>query len=114
MSRRVSSCREYFDNISERFIANKANGVDATYLFQLEGDGGGTWTVTVRDNTISVSEGAAPDPSVTFTMKASDYVDMANGDLGGVKAFMTRKLKVAGKIPLAQKMNDFLPPHSGK
>jgi putative sterol carrier protein len=114
MSRRATSCRDYFDNLSERFISDKAKGVDATYLFQLEGDGGGAWTVTVKDNTISVSEGAIPNPNVTFNMKASDYLDMANGDLGGMKAFMTRKLKVSGNIPLAQKMNDFLPPHKDK
>ena len=114
MSQRVSSCRESFDRVSERFIANKADGVDATYLFQLEGDGGGAWTLTVRNNTISVSEGALPNPSVTFNMKASDYVDLANGDLGGMKAVVTRKLKISGNIALAQKMNDFLPPAKGK
>jgi putative sterol carrier protein len=43
-------------------------------------------------------------------MKASDYVDLANGDLGGVKAVLSRKLKVSGNIVLAKRMNDFLPP----
>ncbi len=114
MSKRVSSCREYFDTLSERFISEKAQGVDASYLFQLEGDGGGAWTVTVRDKTLSVTEGAAPAPSVTFNMKASDYVDLANGDLNGMKAVVMRKLKVSGNIMLAQRMNDFLPPSKGK
>lgn len=109
---RVSSCKEYFDTVPERFVADKAKGVEATYTFELEGDGGGTWTVSVKDGAVSVQEGSVDQPSVTYKMKAKDYVDLANGDLGGVKAVMTRKLKVKGSVALAKKMNDFLPPGS--
>lgn len=114
MANRVTSCREFFDTLPERFVADKARGVDAKYVFQLEGEGGGTWTATVRDMTVSVSEGAASDANVTYNMKASDYVDLANGDINGMKAVITRKLKVSGNLALAQRMNDFLPPGDGK
>jgi prolyl-tRNA synthetase len=40
--------------------------------------------------------------------------DAYSFDLDGTKAFLTRKLKVSGNIPMAQKMKAFLPPHSGK
>jgi putative sterol carrier protein len=106
----VSSCQEYFASVSDRFIADKAKTVEATYMFELAGDGGGTWTVHVNKGEVSVTEGSVEKPSVTLQMKASDYVDLANGDLGGTKAVMTRKLKVSGNILLARKMNDFLPP----
>ena len=110
MARRVTSCGEYFDTLNERFIPEKADGVSATYLYELEGEGGGTWNVTVADKALVVKSGSVDDPSVTYRMKAKDYVDLANGDLGGVKAVFTRKLKVSGSIPLAKRMNDFLPP----
>lgn len=110
MARHITSCREYFDTIGERFLPDKAEGVDATYLFRLDGEGGGTWTLTVHDKTITATETEAASPSVTYHMKASDYVDLANGDLGGVRAVFTRKLKVSGNIALAKRMNDFLPP----
>jgi len=112
MVRRVASCKEYFDTLQERFIAEEAKGVDATYVYELEGAGGGTWTVKVTDGALAVTEGATPNPTVTYKMKADQYVDMVNGDLNGTKAFLTRKLKVSGNIPLAQKMNKFLPPRS--
>ena len=114
MPKRVTSVQEFFDTLSERFVAGKAEGVNATYQFELAGEGGGTWTATVRDKTISVSQGPVDKPSVKYKIKASDYVDLVNGDLGGVKAVFTRKLKVSGSIPLAKKMNDFLPPGGGK
>jgi putative sterol carrier protein len=108
--RKVASCQEYFETIQERFIADEAKGVDATFVYQLEGAGGGTWTVRVRDGKLSVEPGAVGEPTVTYTMKADNYVKLANGEMNGAMAFMTRKLKVSGSIPMAQKMNKFLPP----
>ncbi|MCA9628599.1 MAG: SCP2 sterol-binding domain-containing protein [Myxococcales bacterium] len=110
---RIESCQEYFDTIQDRFISDQAKGVEATYVYELSGDGGGTWTVSVKDQSVAVSEGSTENASVTYTMKADDYVKLANGDLGGAKAVMTRKLKVSGSIPLARKMNNFLPPLKG-
>ncbi len=111
MSNKVSSCQEYFERIQERFVAEGAKGIDATFLFDLAGDDGGQWTVHIKDGACSVEEGATVDePKVTYMMKAQDYVNMANGELDGRKAFFTRKLKVKGSIPLAQKMKSFLPP----
>jgi putative sterol carrier protein len=105
----ISSCTEYFENIEDRFIAGGAKGVSATYVWELSGDGGGTWTGTVKDGAITITEGAAEKPNVTFQMGADDYIKMVNGELNGTKAVMTRKLKVVGSILMAKKMNKFLP-----
>ena len=76
----------------------------------LEIPGGGTWTVIVKDGQVAAKPGAVPDPTVTYTIKAENYIKLTNGELNGAMAFMTRKLKVAGSITMAQKMNKFLPP----
>lgn len=110
--RKITSCKEYFETVQERFQPDQAKGVTATFVYELDGEGGGTWTVKVADGTISVEPGTVPDPTVTYKIKASDYVNLANGDLNGAKAFLMRKLKVSGSIPMAQKMNKFLPPAS--
>ncbi len=108
----ISTCQEYFTTLEERFLAEQAAGVTATYLYELSGDNGGTWTVSVTDGVLAVAEGASENPSVTYKMKAENYVKLANGELNGTKAVLTRKLKVSGNILLAKKMNDFLPPAS--
>ena len=108
--RKISSCQEYFETLQERFVADQAAGVDATFVYELDGNGGGTWTVSIKGGQLSVITGAVPSPTVTYKMSADNYVKLANGDLNGAMAFMTRKLKVAGSIPMAQKMNKFLPP----
>jgi len=112
MTALVDTCQAYFDTLDERFIASAAQGVTATYAYCLTGEGGGNWTVQLDNGALSVVEGVIDDPSVTYTMDAADYVRLANGELNGIKAVMTRKLKVKGNIMLAKKMNKFLPPRS--
>ena len=106
----VTSVKHYFDTLSERFVASAAKGVKATFQFELAGDGGGTYHVTVDDGTLAVAEGPAEKPNTTIKMTAEDYVQMVNGKLSGTMAFMKGKLKVTGNVMLAQKMQSFLPP----
>ena len=61
---------------------------------------------------LAIEPGGVPEPTVTYKISADNYVKLANGELNGSKAFLTRKLKVSGSIPMAQKMNKFLPPAS--
>src|SRR5262245_34954546 len=110
--RHIASCQEYFDTVQERFVPEHARGINATFVYELEGAGGGTWTIKIADGALTVQTGAVPDPTVTYKIKAADYVLLANGELNGAKAFLTRRLKVGGSIPMAQKMNKFLPPAS--
>ena len=106
----VSSVKQYFDTLNERFIASAAKGVKATFQFELAGEGGGTYHVKVDDGTMAVVEGPTESPSTTIKMAADDYVQMVNGKLSGTMAFMKGKLKVTGNVMLAQKMQSFLPP----
>ncbi len=107
--RKIRTCKEYFDTVQERFLPDYALGVTATLVCELEGADGGTWTLSVTDGKVSVATGTVADPTVTYNIKDKDHVDLANGDLNGAKAFMLRKLKVAGSILMAQKLNKFLP-----
>ena len=45
----------------------------------------------------------------TFRVAASDYLDMVNGKLNPQMAFMSGKLKIAGDMGLAMKMQQLFP-----
>ena len=107
----VTSVKNYFDTLPQRFKPEAAKGVKATYQFELSGDEGGTYHVKVDDGTIAVAEGPAPSANTTIKMKAEDYVKMVNGKLSGTMAFLKGQMKVAGDMMLAQKMQQFLPPN---
>ena len=104
MAETASSCKEVFDNMPSRFKKDAAKGLNATYQFDLSGDGGGQWHAVIANEQCEVKEGKAPSPNITITMNAQDYLDMVNGKLNGQMAFMTGKLKIAGDMGLALRL----------
>ena len=107
MSFRVDNVEHYFSTLGDRFTPEGAQGVNATYQFELEGSG--TWHVNVSDGSFELHEGASETPTATFKMKGDDYVKMVNGDHSGQMAFMTGKLKISGQIPMAMKLKNIFP-----
>jgi putative sterol carrier protein len=107
----VTSVKDYFETLPQRFQPNAAKGVKATFQFELSGEGGGTYHVTVEDGAMSIGEGPAATANATIKMKGEDYVKMVNGKLSGTMAFMKGQMKIAGDMILAQKMQQLFPPN---
>ena len=99
-----TSCKQAFDMMPTRFNKEAAKGLNAIYQFDLSGDGGGKWHVIINNDTCEVKEGPAASPSITISMTAQDYLDMLSGKLNGQMAFMTGKLRIAGDMGLALRM----------
>jgi putative sterol carrier protein len=99
-----TSCKQAFDMMPSRFNKEAAKGLNAIYQFDLSGDGGGKWHVIINNDSCEVKEGAAASPSITISMTAQDYLDMLSGKLNGQMAFMTGKLRIAGDMGLALRM----------
>jgi putative sterol carrier protein len=97
---------EIFAQMPEAFRADKAGNLRATFQFNLSGEGGGDWAVTVADGTCTVVEGKTDKPDVTVGMLADDYVKITTGELQPVVAFMQGKLKLQGDMNLAMKLQE--------
>ena len=93
-----------FAAMPSQFNADAAKGMNSVIQFNLTGDGGGQHYVQIKDGACSVGDGAHASPNMTMTMAAQDYVDMISGKLNGQMAFMSGKLKIAGDMSLAMKM----------
>ena len=67
--------------------------INATYLFDVTGDGGGQWIVdlTQPGGVITAGGGSA---ACTVTISAVSLLDIVNGKLKAPMAFMAGKLKV--------------------
>ncbi len=87
-------------SISEN--AALASQIGATYKFVLDGDGGGTWMVKLRDQPSIIEGDGAAD--CTIKMAASDYVDMIEGRVQGQNLFFEGKLTIEGDMELAMKL----------
>ena len=93
-----------FSAMPAQFNADAAKGMTSVIQFNLTGDGAGQYHVAIKDGACTVGEGAHASPNMTMTMAAQDYVDMISGKLNGQMAFMSGKLKIAGDMSLAMKM----------
>ncbi|MET0594356.1 MAG: SCP2 sterol-binding domain-containing protein, partial [Polyangiaceae bacterium] len=82
---------------------------NAVFQFELAGDDGGQYNITVNDGTMKVETGTAATPSVTIKMAAADYLKLVNGQLNGTMAYMKGQMKVTGNLMLAQKMQAVFP-----
>jgi len=80
----------------------EAAAIGAIYKFVLEGEGGGTWVLNLKDDP-GVAAGDGP-AQCTIKMAASDFVDMVEGRAQGEQLFFMNKLRVEGDVTLALKL----------
>ena len=99
----AQSTREFFESLESRSEVGKAAGLDNSYLFEIEG--AGRWVVDAKGGAVSVTEGGE-DADCTITTSADTFEQIAAGALNPTAAYMTGKLKVAGDIGAALKLQN--------
>ncbi len=106
----MSTPKEIFEEMKTNFAADpgKVEGVNAVYQFVVTGDNGGEWYADTTSDAPSIGEGTHDNPNVTITVGDQDFVDIKSGKLNGQMAFMTGKLKIAGDMGLAMKLQKIL------
>jgi len=100
----MATVSEVFDQMASRFRADKATGTNAVVQYDISGEGGGTWHATIKDGACAVQPGPAPNPNLTLSMAAPDWLDMVSGKQTGQMLFMSGKLKLKGDMGLAMKL----------
>lgn len=86
----------------------RLQGINGIMLFDLSGEGGGKWTLTLKDEDVKLEEGETASPNATFAIDAQDFIAIANGELNPVSAFMQGKVKVSGDMALAMRLQSLL------
>ncbi len=90
--------------LSESADAEKLKGMDATILFDVSGEDGGQWTVTIDNGQVDVEEGTTESPTITVEATAQDLKALIKGELNPMAAFMQGKLKVKGDMSMAMQL----------
>ena len=89
------------ESVEERFRPEKAEGVDIKIGYDLSGDGGGQWTVVVKDQTCTLKDVMDDDCTIVMRMEAQVFVDLNQGKLDGATAFTSGQVKIDGDIGAA-------------
>jgi long-chain acyl-CoA synthetase len=99
-----------FEGLLERFLPERAKGVDATVSYEITGGGGGEWTVRIRDEEVSLTREILASPTVYIVASDRNYHDVATGKLDSVTAVVTGKMSVEGDIPFMTKFREMFKP----
>ena len=91
---------EFLKQLPDAIKPDAAAGVHCTVQFNTAS----TAHATIDDGSCSVEEGQADAPDVTLIIDDDDLIALFKGELDGMNAFMTGKLKVEGDVMRAQQI----------
>lgn len=105
---------DYVRGMPKGFRAEEAGDLRATYQFQLTGDGGGTWTISIANRECTAAEGETKPPSAIIRMSGADYLKLAQGELDATHAYNRGQIKISGDLNLAARIPDLFRPWAGE
>ena len=94
---------QVFDAMQERFLPEKAAGQAAVVQWDIAApDGALSYQFKVADGAASWSKGSEETPRVTLAFSLPDFLRFVAGQLDGMQAFMSGKLRLQGDMMFAQ------------
>lgn len=87
------------------FRAERAGDVRATYLFEITGEHGGSWTVRIGDGRCEVAEGAPATYDALIRCDARTFLDLVFQSVRPGEAIVDGTLRVAGDLALAMRFS---------
>ena len=97
----MATVQEFFQKLPTAVDPAKTAGMSSSYVFDVQGVG--AWTVRVSDGAVTVAEGAE-DADCTISASEETLTRIVNGEQNPTTAYMTGKLKIAGDMGAALKL----------
>ena len=96
---------QIFDYMAGSFQPDRAGNQSAVIGWDITSpDGTHSYQLKVADGTCTAVPGNADEARVTLAMALPDFLRFLTGQMDGMQAFMTGKLKLAGDMMFAQSM----------
>ena len=100
---------ETFETMKSLFNPTAAAGLNKTLQWNISGEDAGKWAVKIVNQTCEVIPGGVEKPDLTLSMSDKDWLSIAEGKLNAMQAFTTGKVKAAGDLSLAMRINNIFP-----
>ena len=96
---------QIFEFMATQFQPDRAAGQSAVIGWDITApDGTHSYQLKVADGTCATQQGTPEEARVTLGMALPDFLRFVTGQLDGMQAFMTGKLKLSGDMMFAQSM----------
>ena len=100
---------ESFETMVGLFNPAAAGSMNKTLQWNVTGEEAGKYALKVANGTCELITGGVEKPDITFTVADKDWLAIADGKLDAMSAFTTGKLKLAGDMMLAMKVQQLFP-----
>jgi hypothetical protein len=108
----LASPEEVHEALSQAFAImpifywpERGGDLRATYLFDLEGEGGGQWWVAIESGECTSGEGLPEQTDCRFRTRPAYWIDLQTKQLNPLWALLSRRLRLKGKMALALKLD---------
>ncbi|MGH1373466.1 MAG: SCP2 sterol-binding domain-containing protein [Cellvibrionaceae bacterium] len=99
--------REVFLQARDRFDSEAVVGFEACIQFSIP-DAGDCYLV-IRDSKCALHDGVSDQPTATLTMDLQTLLDVLNGKVNGMQAFMFGRIKAQGNLSHATRVSELFP-----
>src|SRR3972149_1608049 len=87
------------------FWSSRGADMNVTYVFNMEGEGGGQWALRISDGKAEAEDGVPESFDMELRTKPELWIDLSNNDLNAMWAITTRKVHLGGNAGLAMKLS---------
>lgn len=101
--------QEGFDLMKKKFKPEVAKEIKKKLVVQynIAGVNGGSWQLILDNGKMEIVEGEKEKAVLTFSYDtAESFLGIQNGEIDGIQAYTTAKLRIGGPIALAQKIGE--------
>jgi len=102
---RPKTILQAIEGMTLSFNPAEAKDLNATIQFEVNGEGGGDYYLTIANGKCDFAAGTAPSPTLTIDTPADVWLKIARNETNGAMALMTGRYKGSGKLGLLMKMD---------
>lgn len=107
MSTKPETAKEIVMSLPERAKADKLEGVETTFHFDISGERGGQFTAVISGGECKVAEGHQGEANCVVTTSDSTYEDVELGRTNPQMAVMMGKIKISNLGEMMKFINYF-------
>ena len=94
-----------FDSMQAAFDPSAAGSQSAVIQYAIDSPAGEmNYNLNVADGACEVAKGAAENARVTLALNLPDFLRMMTGELNGMQAFTSGRLKISGDLMFSQSL----------
>lgn len=103
----LMTAKEFLTSLPEKVPTNKIEGIDTLFHFDISGDGGGQYSIKVKDQNIEVQEGLIGEAKCEIKATNQSFVSVLKGELNPMMAVLMGKIKISDKEELIKNAKVF-------